>query len=229
MCFSKSPPFALIVMAVRLLHPDAHNLFEQRFKSHSDSISKAERILTLNPIERSRIKFPPNFHDNLNILKRARDSYHLILNNCIFWSRTTTSPGIVDIAYEGTRDLFNRKVAGKILVYQNTFFAVTGPYDNEEAKLILLDHLKKQKRKAEYLEARKSTPPEDLKYERQRISEDVRHEVWRRDEGRCTQCRSVHKLEFDHIIPVSRGGSNTVRNIQLLCEPCNRSKSNSIG
>ena len=37
------------------------------------------------------------------------------------------------------------------------------------------------------------------------------------------------KLEFDHLIPFSKGGSNTYRNIQLLCEPCNRSKSAKIG
>jgi tetratricopeptide (TPR) repeat protein len=60
------------------------------------------------------------------------------------------------------------------------------------------------------------------------IPEDVRHAVWRRDEGRCVQCGSQEKLEFDHIIPVSRGGSNTERNLQLLCEPCNRSKSATI-
>jgi tetratricopeptide (TPR) repeat protein len=60
------------------------------------------------------------------------------------------------------------------------------------------------------------------------IPEDVRHAVWRRDEGRCVQCGSQEKLEFDHIIPVSRGGSNTERNLQLLCEPCNRAKSATI-
>ncbi|MGO9901714.1 MAG: HNH endonuclease [Solirubrobacteraceae bacterium] len=26
------------------------------------------------------------------------------------------------------------------------------------------------------------------------------------------------------MIPISRGGANTVRNLQLLCETCNRSK-----
>jgi len=36
------------------------------------------------------------------------------------------------------------------------------------------------------------------------------------------------KLEYDHIIPVSKGGSNTERNIQLLCEKCNRQKSATI-
>ena len=60
------------------------------------------------------------------------------------------------------------------------------------------------------------------------LPEKVRHEVWRRDEGKCCICGSNEKLEFDHIIPFSKGGSNTTRNIQLLCEVCNRQKSAKI-
>jgi hypothetical protein len=41
----------------------------------------------------------------------------------------------------------------------------------------------------------------------------VKIEVWQRDGGRCVQCKSNEKLEYDHIIPVSKGGSNTARNI----------------
>ena len=51
--------------------------------------------------------------------------------------------------------------------------------------------------------------------------------VWQRDEGKCVRCGSNERLEYDHIIPVSKGGSSTKRNIQLLCELCNRSKGNS--
>ena len=42
------------------------------------------------------------------------------------------------------------------------------------------------------------------------------------------KCGSNKDLEFDHIIPFSKGGSNTERNLQLLCEKCNRQKSGSI-
>lgn len=60
------------------------------------------------------------------------------------------------------------------------------------------------------------------------IPSNVRREVWRRDQGRCVKCESREKLEFDHIIPVSKGGSNTARNVELLCQDCNRRKSNKI-
>lgn len=60
------------------------------------------------------------------------------------------------------------------------------------------------------------------------ITAGVRRAVWIRDRGQCARCGSRKPLEFDHVVPVSRGGSNTERNIELLCEICNRAKSNSI-
>jgi len=61
------------------------------------------------------------------------------------------------------------------------------------------------------------------------ITQEVKDKVWNRDGGKCVECGSNENLEFDHIIPHSKGGANTYRNIQLLCEPCNRSKSAKIG
>jgi hypothetical protein len=63
---------------------------------------------------------------------------------------------------------------------------------------------------------------------REPIGEAVRHEVWRRDQGRCVDCGSKANLEFDHIIPWSQGGSNTVRNLELRCETCNGKKGATI-
>jgi hypothetical protein len=63
---------------------------------------------------------------------------------------------------------------------------------------------------------------------REAIPRAVQREVWQRDGGRCVECSSREKLCFDHIVPFSRGGSNSVRNLQLLCEGCNLSKGNRI-
>ena len=73
--------------------------------------------------------------------------------------------------------------------------------------------------------------PEDDSAEAARsrhIPQRVRHEVWRRDDARCVECGSQERLEFDHIIPFSKGGSNTARNVRLLCQDCNRRKAASI-
>jgi hypothetical protein len=69
----------------------------------------------------------------------------------------------------------------------------------------------------------------ETEFSSRNIPRDVKDSVWNRDGGRCVECGSNKNLEFDHIIPHSKGGSNTYRNIQLLCESCNRSKSDKIG
>ena len=68
----------------------------------------------------------------------------------------------------------------------------------------------------------------ELPARREAIPRAVQREVWQRDGGRCVECGTREKLCFDHIVPFSRGGSNTIRNLQLLCERCNLSKGNRI-
>jgi len=60
------------------------------------------------------------------------------------------------------------------------------------------------------------------------IPQDVKNAVWQRDSGKCTQCGATSYLEFDHIIPHTKGGANTLANVQLLCRSCNLKKSDRI-
>lgn len=41
---------------------------------------------------------------------------------------------------------------------------------------------------------------------------------------KCLKCGSSNRLEADHILPLSMGGTSNIRNIQPLCRHCNRSK-----
>lgn len=53
--------------------------------------------------------------------------------------------------------------------------------------------------------------------------------IFQRQRGKCALCKcslAAVAKELDHIIPISRGGDNNPGNLQWLCRPCNRSKSN---
>lgn len=58
------------------------------------------------------------------------------------------------------------------------------------------------------------------------ISSTTKKIVYARDGGKCQCCGSSVNLEYDHIKPYSCGGRSDRSNIQLLCQKCNRSKSN---
>lgn len=64
------------------------------------------------------------------------------------------------------------------------------------------------------------------------VSLSTKTKVLERDNYTCQMCgRNRYdgvKLEVDHIIPVSRGGSDNISNLQTLCFDCNRGKSDKI-
>jgi len=59
---------------------------------------------------------------------------------------------------------------------------------------------------------------------RRQIPSDVKRTVWVRDGGCCVLCGSNVNIHYDHDVPVSKGGSNDVKNIRLLCQQCNLRK-----
>jgi hypothetical protein len=60
------------------------------------------------------------------------------------------------------------------------------------------------------------------------VPSGLRYQVLKRDR-RCRLCGvgpNESVLHVDHVIPRSRGGSNEINNLQVLCQACNLGKSN---
>lgn len=120
----------------------------------------------------------------------------------------------------------------KFFLFNNILYylkADNQDFSSEQLGIYLKEYIYRQNKKFDSLKKEielfeRISEADETKKQREPIPEDVKFEVWRRDNGKCVMCSTNEKLEFDHIIPFSKGGSNTARNIQLLCESCNRKK-----
>jgi 5-methylcytosine-specific restriction endonuclease McrA len=86
---------------------------------------------------------------------------------------------------------------------------------------------KREKRKASPKPSVRATSTSQKKSS---IPSGLRYEVLKRDGGRCVLCGNSKKdgvkLHVDHILPRSKGGKDTLDNLQTLCQPCNLGKGN---
>ena len=71
------------------------------------------------------------------------------------------------------------------------------------------------------IEIRDLKPTEKM---RRDFSYKIRKQVLERDAYRCVVCESYKNLHVDHIIPIAKGGTNDIDNLQVLCANCNLSK-----
>lgn len=94
----------------------------------------------------------------------------------------------------------------------------------DRALVVYVAQLKKRKfgADAKSRRARKSV-------RRRCIPAHVRHAVLKRDGGQCTfvgttgnRCQARKRIEFDHVVPVARGGQATVENMRLRCQTHNQ-------
>ena len=70
------------------------------------------------------------------------------------------------------------------------------------------------------------------KRKRTHIPRGMRHEVFKRDDYRCVECGATKSdgatLHVDHIVPVAKGGTDELSNLQTLCSDCNLNKNDML-
>lgn len=116
-------------------------------------------------------------------------------------------------------------------------FVTEGSEADDRSAVDARERIEGAHRKAEYarkvfdrriaeVKGERQPSPYSLSFSRA-IPQAVKIAVAIRDEGTCVVCGSDEDLQYDHIIPFSRGGeSGDPDNIQLLCGSCNRAKGN---
>lgn len=80
-----------------------------------------------------------------------------------------------------------------------------------------------------FVVAESLTEIKELRKHSRSIHRDAMLKVVRRDGQICQKCNkpvSDNEVEFDHIIPFSKGGKSTTENLRLIHKNCNRRKSN---
>lgn len=110
--------------------------------------------------------------------------------------------------------------------FQNEFYWENEGLDADQVRALIVTQKQRRSQqidRAQSTFAMGSTPRRANA--RKAIPDDVKQYVWTRDGGQCRNCGSTVELQFDHIIPIARGGGNQDDNLQILCGPCNRSKS----
>ena len=108
--------------------------------------------------------------------------------------------------------------------YAGRIYSESEGLSREEVQALLISRDRRARRKIDRAVAMVHRAEAAPTRRREHIPDDVKQFVWERDQGRCTNCGAATDLEFDHIIPVSMGGSSTERNLQLLCASCNGMK-----
>jgi hypothetical protein len=63
-------------------------------------------------------------------------------------------------------------------------------------------------------------------FARSGLTPAIRKAVMARDGAACVECDSADDLTIDHVVAVTKGGTNDLENLRVLCRPCNSKKGN---
>jgi len=195
-------------------------------------------------------------HDGTKVITIDLDKYFQEVNDAAKFIQTTGVVGNFPLwLFENTfyiAELFSKKKMEEIDEQEKKFPQISAQFiqiENEEAKKVGKEHwvilvsTHKHLVKGFYLDnllevhRRKwnnilnGKTKNKKRNGRTPFTKSIRHEVFKRDNYKCVECGATKEkrcLHIDHIIPVSRGGTDELDNLQTLCEGCNLAKKNRI-
>lgn len=91
----------------------------------------------------------------------------------------------------------------------------------KECEAIVEERREQRRRQKQIEEQEKLESPQKF---RKPLKPSQRTRILERDGYQCVWCHVQKKLQIDHIVPVSRGGSDEDTNLRTLCRGCNRKK-----
>ena len=108
--------------------------------------------------------------------------------------------------------------------FQNRTYWDNDGLSSDQVYALLVTRLQREQATVERAQAMVANGLQPQQSKRGGVPDDVKQMVWLRDGGKCQSCGSTVELQFDHVIPVALGGSDSPDNLQVLCGPCNRAK-----
>lgn len=135
----------------------------------------------------------------------------LLQNIKIVWDFKKSQPTINDMSVYPSKITFH------------TYFNRFGSWKKALKEFVEYNNNGATKEKIEVIFQRKS---------RKTINNALRYEIMKRDNFKCCICGKSPAnetgtiLEIDHILAVTKGGDNSVENLQTICKNCNIGKLN---
>lgn len=189
-------------LSLAIVHPDSIDL---HFEHNPDSRDSPE--LRLFEVQPSR---PQSGARRFPFIPRLRFTDELGGNNLMLrdW-------GCYELQRKHGEAYFRANLAGALHLRESSSLLV-GNLNNHRTSWLVISVLNGIRSQPTLFDALPSS--------RTTIPAQDRRRVYERDGWKCVECSTETDLTIDHKLPVVRGGTNEISNLQTLCRACNAAK-----
>ncbi len=203
--------------------------FSKLVEMASESDDPIQEVLKYEdqPIEQYRVPIPLDFDQKLKLSTTENLNSELLelAHNELNRMKQSLETGIDEYRYE-LSPIRRRSFENMVLNFREEDYPEDIPEEIEIMKCNIFGHICPV-----IFVGEEVTETSELRRKGRYIPFKTKMRVVRRDNYTCQHCGKHLKddqVEFDHIIPVIRGGSSEEQNIRLTCFMCNRDKSDNV-